>query len=110
MGPREGIVVMSDDHPTECQACGFEGAPLRPYTSPPDGSLRNGGPANDVTFHFCDVCASTMISKMIRYPTMHAGSDIGRTIGWVANEILSEIGRLQNEVRDLREELRERAS
>ena len=72
-----------------CECCGYENLPVCAYTSLREYDIRNHlGPS---TKRFCFICASTMLSTMISFPTQHAPgiTDLARAIGWIANYMIA---------------------
>jgi len=78
---------VSEEKPGECDSCGFETEALQEY--PRTEGFMGGPPA---PYWACDVCASSMISRMVcNYPKDISSRDILRSIGMCTNMILAEI-------------------
>lgn len=74
----------ADEEVTQCDACKFEGVPVKAYTD-------SGVGIQPQTLMLCEVCASTVIGNMARNPQLYQNYALYRTLGWVANKILVEM-------------------
>ena len=94
--PTEGIV---------CESCGHDDTPTKEYR------ITIGGHAGEYKRQYCDVCASTYLSKSVDYPYLSEERNIASSLGWVANEILDKLKLLERKVdrsleQDSQEEVR----
>lgn len=86
----DGLDEPIGEEVTQCDACKFEGIPVKAYT---DTGVDN----KPQTLMLCEVCASTLIGTAARYPALYPDLKFYRTIGWIANKILTEMRVLRDE-------------
>jgi hypothetical protein len=69
-----------DGEVTECECCGYL-APVDKFYEGPNRRL----------MYLCEVCSSTYLSQAVAYPQQCPDPTLYKSIGWIANRLLSEI-------------------
>ena len=80
-----------------CESCGHEGVPTKEYKvlapmQPGDTGIK------EYTRHYCEVCASTYLSKSVDYSHLCEERNLASSLGWIGNEILLNLKRLERKI------------
>lgn len=78
-GCEDGIIEDTDI----CECCHTEQINVKAYC---------GAPTYEKVWLLCEICANTQLSKAAIYPGQCKDPALYRSIGWIANKILSAIG------------------
>lgn len=79
---------MKYDLDVVCENCGHEGAKTRRFECHGE-QLK--GVFDRAERHYCNVCSATFLSAATNYPTQCPDVRLWKSIGWIANEILSRL-------------------